>query len=66
MQTSKTLQLLLSKLPPAARRSFRLNNIMHNLVAVSELCDAGCEVKFNDEEVIITNNKEIISKGWRD
>eukprot|EP00957_Ditylum_brightwellii_P130024 9916763-Ditylum_brightwellii.AAC.1 len=39
---------------------------MHNLVAVSELCDAGCEVKFNDKEVIITNNTQIISKGWRD
>jgi hypothetical protein len=66
MQTSKTLQLLLSKLPPAARRSFRLKKIMHNLVAVSELCDAGCKVQFNDEEVLITHNKEIISKGWRD
>eukprot|EP00957_Ditylum_brightwellii_P057790 4382373-Ditylum_brightwellii.AAC.1 len=43
MQTSKALQLLLSKLPPAAGRSFRLNKIMHNLVAVSKLCDAGCE-----------------------
>ena len=66
MQTNKTLQLLLSKLPPAARRGFRLNKIMHNLVAVSELCDSGCEVRFNDEEVLITHNKEIISKGWRD
>jgi hypothetical protein len=44
--TSKTLELLLNRLPQAARKAFRVDNIPHNLVAVATLVDAGCSVHF--------------------
>ena len=39
--TTETLELLLSKLTKAARRTFRLPDISHNLMAGAELQDAG-------------------------
>ena len=40
--TTKILELLLKKLPKAARKSFRVPDIPHNLIAACELVDAGC------------------------
>ena len=44
IHTTESLLLKLKKLPPAARRAFRVSDIPHNLIAVSELVDAGCSV----------------------
>ena len=44
IRTTKTLKLLLHKLPKKARRAFLVEDIPHNLVAVAELVDAGCSV----------------------
>ena len=42
MQTSKTIELLLPKLPLPARKGYIVPGITNNLVSVAELCDAGC------------------------
>ena len=44
--TIETLQLLLSKLPEAARKSFRVPDISHNLIAGGELVAAVCSIHF--------------------
>ena len=44
IHTTKTLEILLNKLSPKARRAFRVDDVPHNLVAVAELVDAGCSV----------------------
>ena len=64
--TSETLELLLKKLPPKARRAFRCPKIRHNLIAVAELCNAGCIVLFRMDAVLVEYNGEIILRGWRD
>ena len=66
MMTSETLELLLNKLPKKARKAFRCPNIRHNLIAVCELCDAGCIVMFRKHAVEVEYNGEIILRGWRD
>ena len=66
MFTTKTLQLLLNKLPTAAREAHRTPGIVNNLVSVSVLCDAGCEVFFHSTGCEVTFNGETIIRGWRD
>ena len=38
----------------------------HNLLSVSELCNAGCEVTFEKNDVIVQSNGVIVLQGWRD
>eukprot|EP00957_Ditylum_brightwellii_P071428 5430099-Ditylum_brightwellii.AAC.1 len=38
---------------------------MHNLVAVAALCNAGCRVMFDPEEVEVTKEGRQIIRGWR-
>ena len=66
MFTTKTLKLLLKKLPKAAREAHRAPTIINNLISVSVLCDAGCEVFFHYTGCEITYNGETIIRGWRD
>jgi hypothetical protein len=66
MFTTKTLQLLLNKLPDAAREAHCAPGIINNLVSVSVLCDAGCEVFFHSTGCEVTFNGETIIRGWRD
>ena len=47
MQTNKTIELLLPKLPTKARKGYTVPNITNNLVFVAELCDARCTVSFH-------------------
>ena len=42
--TTETLELMLKKLPKAARKAFRVPEIPHNLVAAYDIADAGCGV----------------------
>ena len=58
MVTTETLQLLLKKLPDAARKAYRVPKIAHNLIAVAALCDAGCEVRFFKHGVTVEYNGE--------
>ena len=66
IHTSKTLELRLKKLPQKAREAFRVDNIPHNLVAVSTLVDAGCGVYLHHWGFEVDYNGETIYKGWRD
>ena len=66
MSTTQTVELLLPKLPLAARKAYRVPTIAYNLVAVSELCDAGCSVYFHKHEVEIEFKGKVIGRGWRD
>ena len=66
METTQTVELLLDKFPKAARKAYRVPHITNNLVAVSELCDAGCTVYFHKHGVEIEFEGEVIGRGWRD
>ena len=66
MFTSKTLELLLTKLPKAAQEAHRAPGIINNLLSLSVLCDAGCDVWFHDKCYEIGLNGEKIIRGWRD
>ena len=64
--TTKTLELLLDKLPPKARKAFLVEDIPHNLVAVAKLMDAGCSVHMYAWGFDIDLAGETIIKGWRE
>ena len=66
MFTIKTMELLLAKLPKAAKEAHLAPGIINNLLSVSILCDAGCEVFFHSTGCEISFNGEIIVRGWRD
>ena len=64
--TTETLELLLKKLPEAARKAFRVPEIPHNLIAACELFDAGCGVHMYKHSVEIEFEGETLYRGWRD
>ena len=66
IHTTKTLELLLNKLPPKARRAFRVDDAPHNLLAVAELVDAGCSVHLHDWGCEIDLEGETLYRGWRE
>ena len=66
IHTTESLLLKLKKLPPPARRAFRVSDIPHNLIAVSELVDAGCSVHMYYWGFNIDYEGETIYKGWRE
>ena len=47
MFTTKTMELLLAKLPKSSREAHRAPGIINNLLSVSVLCDVGCEFFFS-------------------
>ena len=63
MKTTETLDLLLEKLPPAARVTHRCPVITNNLLAVATLCNAGCNVLFTENSVEVEFNGEIVLRG---
>eukprot|EP00957_Ditylum_brightwellii_P109063 8320083-Ditylum_brightwellii.AAC.1 len=66
MQTKETIDLQLNKISQRARHGFRLKNLMHNLVVVAELCDTGCKVIFDKNDVVVQKEGEQVVHGWRD
>ena len=66
MFTTNMLDLLLSKLPKAAREAHKAPTLTNNLLSVSVLCDAGCEVFLHMHGCEVTFNGETIVQGWRD
>ena len=66
MFTTKTTELLISKLTKAIRELHLAPGIINNLISVSVLCDSGCEVFFHSTGCEISFNGEIIFRGWRD
>ena len=58
--TTDTLLLMLNKLPATAQIAHRSPGISNNLLAASELVDAGCEIFFHSTGCEVTHNGEII------
>jgi hypothetical protein len=54
--TTETLLLLLTKLPSQARIAHRAPGITNNLLAASNLVDAGCELFFHSTGCEVTHN----------
>ncbi|KAL7479025.1 hypothetical protein ACHAW6_004770 [Cyclotella cf. meneghiniana] len=54
------------KLPTEAQLLYRTPGIKNNLVAASELVDAGCKLFFHQHRCEVTLNREIILQGWQD
>jgi hypothetical protein len=67
IQSSHTCDLLITDLPPQARKAHVFPGLLHNsLISVGQLCDNGCDVKFNKEMVYVMNNGKCIMLGSRD
>ena len=62
----ENLVLLLNKLPTNVQLAYRTPGIKNNLIAASELVDAGCELFFHQHGCEAMLNGEIILRGWRD
>ena len=56
----------LKRLPKKAREVFRVDDVPHNLVAVTTLVDAGCSVHMYYWGFEVEYNGETIYKGWRE
>jgi hypothetical protein len=64
IQSSQTSELLLSVLPPQARRAHILPGLVHNsLISVGQLCDSGCDVIFTRDKVEVNNDGESVMSG---
>eukprot|EP00804_Cyclotella_cryptica_P016763 CCRYP_002057-RB/>CCRYP_002057-RB protein AED:0.42 eAED:0.42 QI:0/0/0/1/0/0/2/0/226 len=63
--TTRNLILLLNKLPANAKLAYRTPGIKHNLIAASELINAGCKLFFHQHGCEVTLHQEIILRGWR-
>ncbi len=66
LTTTENLVLLINKLPENAKLAYRTPGIRNNLIAASELVDAGCELFFHKQGCEVTLDGEIILRGWRD
>jgi hypothetical protein len=67
IQLSHTCDLLLTDLPPQARKAHILLGIVHNsLISVGQLCDNGCSVTFTQEQVTVSKNGKCVMYGSRD
>jgi hypothetical protein len=65
--TTAACQLSLPQLPITAREAHILPGLAHSsLVSIGKLCDAGCEAKFDNQEVVITKNNINLLRGQRD
>ena len=58
MTMSKTLQLKLTSLPEKAMTAYWVPNIHNSLLAVAESCNAGCDVTFHKNGIIIEKSFE--------
>ena len=53
--------------PKNARKAHKFPMLTANsLISVAQLCDAGCEVTFYHEKVIVTKDSKEIAEGYRD
>ena len=66
MKTSKTIKIKIDSLPEEAKIGNILPGIKHTLIAAPPLCDAGCKVIFRKKDVLVTKDKKLPPRGWRD
>jgi hypothetical protein len=64
IQSSHTSDLLLTDLPPQARKAHILPGLVHNsLIYVGQLCDSGCDVTFTKERVTVMKDGKCVMLG---
>jgi hypothetical protein len=64
IQSSHTCDLLLTDLPPQARKAHVFPGLVHNsFTSVTQLCDNGCDITFNKETVSVMNNGKCVMTG---
>ena len=63
LATTKTICLQLPNLPQLATTAYCIPNIHNNMLAVSELCDAGCEVTFEKNSMVVLSKGILSYKG---
>jgi hypothetical protein len=62
IQSSHTSELILSALPPQARRAHILPGLVHNfLISVRQLCDSGCDVKFTRDQAEVNKDGKSVN-----
>jgi hypothetical protein len=67
IQSSHTCGLLLTYLPPQARKAHILPGLVHNsLISVGQLCDNGCNVTFTQEQVTVSRDVKCVMYVSRD
>ena len=66
MVTTKTVNLLLKKLPTKARQTHRVPGIINSFLSVPVLVDTVCELFFHRTGCDTPFNGETIIRGWRD
>jgi hypothetical protein len=67
IQSSHTSELLLTDLPPQARKAHILSILVHNsFISVGQLCDNGCDVTFTQEQVTVSRDGKCVMYGSRD
>jgi hypothetical protein len=67
IQSSHTGELLLSALPPEARRAHILPGLVHtSLISVGQLCDSGCDVIFTRDQVEMKKDGKLVMSGIHD
>jgi hypothetical protein len=67
IQSSHTCNLLLTDLPPHARQAHILPGLVHNsLISVGQLCDNGCSVNFDQDQVTVSKNEKCVMYGSQD
>jgi hypothetical protein len=65
--TMAACQLSLPQLLITAREAHILPGLAHSsLLSIGKLCNAGCEAKFDDQQVVITKNNISLLRGERD
>jgi hypothetical protein len=67
IQSPHTCDLLLTDLPPQARKTHVFPGLVHNsLLSVGKLCDNGFGITFNKDIVSAMNNGKYVITGTRD
>ena len=63
---TKGCQLASSTLPEEAREAHILPGLAHSsLISIGKLCDVGCEYSFNQHNMVVTKDEELLLKGTR-
>jgi hypothetical protein len=67
IQSSRISELLLSALPPQARRAHIFTGLVHkSLISVGQLCDSGCNIIFTRDNVEVNTDEKSVMSGIRD
>ena len=58
--------LAIPQLPKAACKAYLFKDMQSSLISVGQLCDSGCIALFNQHDVSVLFNKQVILQGKRD